>query len=185
MHPEVDASLPYQTRVIKGKAKEARIIQAMASQCGLTVRRGTQREDTKLGIDCHVKMHGKEISTQIKARQSGDDVEYEVLADVYSEKPGRDTRVQAELYAVVSRGKLILIKSRDVRQAIKDLYDMVKAERKRNYMKTLFHLPYRGVNCEMRIQDDRSSGETKLMAYIPLDFFIDLLEPVYMSVIDV
>lgn len=173
---ENDSTMQYQARVDKGRARESRIMEAMKKQCKLDVTPASSSDDILRGIDCYLSLSGKVWSTQIKARQSAEDLLFVITE---KGKPGRDMKTQAELYAFLIRDELYLIKTIEVRKAISDLVELMNRQHQRKEGK--FKVTYKGVDCELSTQGDPVSGDSKLMAFIPASLFTDVIDPIHPS----
>lgn len=164
-----DSTLQYQIRINRGRAKELRIMEAMKTQCCFDVFPASDYDDILRGIDCYLRISNKIWPTQIKARQSSEDLLFVIQDDG---KPGRDMKTQAELYAFLIHEQLYLIKTIDVRKVIRDLVDLMITSRSR------FRTLYRGVECEISEQIDPVKKSVKLMAFIPAILFTDVIDPI-------
>jgi hypothetical protein len=163
-----DSNMKYQDRVDRGRAREKIIMQELTKH-GFEVSPASNLDDILKGIDCHAKIKGKIYSTQIKARQSSEDLLFVITEDG---KPSKDMKTQAELYAFLIKGKMYLIESRQVRKALNDLIDLM------GNSKSKCLISYKGVDCEMSYQIDPVKRSVKLMAFIPTDLFTDVVDPV-------
>lgn len=168
-----DSTLQYQTRVDKGRAKEGRIMDAMRKQCHLDATPASGSDDILRGIDCHLRLQSKVWTTQIKARQSSEDLLFVISEDG---KPGKDMKVQAELYAFLIHDRLYLIKTLEVRKVISDLVELMNRQHRQKEGK--FLVTYKGVDCELSVQGDPVKGSSKLMAFIPTPLFTDVIDPI-------
>lgn len=172
IEPTNDSMMQYQARVEKGRAKESKIMDAMRSQCHFDVTPASSTEDILKGIDCYLKVQGRTWSTQIKARQSSEDLLFVITEDG---KAGRDIKTQAELYAFVINDRLYLINTIHVRKAINDLVNLM------SHIKSKvgrFRIDYKGVTCELSHQNDPVSAKGKLMAFLPVVLFTEFFVPV-------
>jgi len=167
-----DSILQYQARVDKGRAKERRIMNAIRKQCNLEVTPASSSDDILRGIDCYLKVV-KTWSTQIKARQSSEDLLFVVSEDG---KPGKDMKTQAELYAFFIHDRLYLIKTLEIRKVIGSLVELM--DRQHDQKEGKFCVTYRGVDCELSVQGDPVRGSSKLMAFIPTSLFTDVIDPI-------
>ncbi len=165
-----DSTMQYQARVKKGRARESSIMHAMNLQCNLTVTPAPNHDDILRGIDCYVTINRRIYPTQIKTRQSNEDLLFVISEDG---KPGRDMKTQAELYAFLINEKLYLIKTIAVRKVINDLVQLTKNEKENR-----INLNYKGVDCEISKQNDPVTGSVKLMAFIPPSLFTDFIDPI-------
>ncbi len=167
-----DATMQYQARVTKGRARESQIMNAMKTNCKLEVTPAPNHDDILRGIDCYVTINRRIYPTQIKTRQSNEDLLFVISEDG---KPGRDMKTQAELYAFLINENLYLIKTTAVRKAINDLVGLMNKEDKNQ---DKFSINYKGVDCELSRQNDPVSGSSKLMAFIHPSLFTDFIDPI-------
>ena len=168
-----DSTMQYQARVDKGRARERRIMVAMKKQCKFDVVPASNSDDILRGIDCYLTLLGYRWPTQIKTRQSSEDLLFVITEQG---KPGRDMKTQAELYAFFINDCLYLIKTVEVHRAISDLVKLMNRQHQRQDGK--FLVSYRGVDCELSTQGDPENGNNKLMAFIPPCLFVDVIDPV-------
>jgi hypothetical protein len=168
MRRENDSTLQYQVRVTKGRAKEGRIMEAMR-KCGLEVLPASSQDDILKGIDCHIRINGRLFTTQIKARQSSEDLLFVINEDG---KPGKDMKTQAELYAYLVNDTLYFLQTWDVRDVIAELMKTMPRNQKR------YRTCFRGVDCELSYQIDPVKGSQKLMAFIHTDMFTIIIDPI-------
>jgi hypothetical protein len=170
---ENDSTMQYQARVDKGRAREGRIMEEMRKQ-GLDIIPASTSDDILRGIDGYLTLVGHSWSTQIKVRQSAEDLLFVITE---CGKPGRDMKTQADLYAFLIQDQLYLIKTLEVRKAISDLVELMNRQHQRREGK--FRVTYKGVDCELSTQGDPVSGNSKLMAFIPATLFTDVIDPIH------
>ncbi len=164
-------------RVQHGKNREAQIATALIQQAGLTLEDASEREDRTLKIDRWLVQDGKRTAVQIKYRETGDDLLFEVF-DRWDgwfgrgNKVGRDMVGNSKLYAVLRQDRKTVVMT-EVATAKKIIQDMQNAARvigwtedKGEQSKTLRYTKNGGV-CELKVQRDPRDGRTKMMAYIP------------------
>lgn len=164
------------SRVEQGRRKEGHIAKALKEQHGLILLPATEREDKELKIDRWlVQDDGKKQAVQIKYRETGQDILFEVFDrfedwDSPSNKPGRDMIGQADLYACLIKGNCYLVETGLIKNTIRELlqhiicYGWTQKDKFLKYRKN-------GVTLEIRIQYDNASGARKMIAYIPVQFF--------------
>lgn len=163
-----DSNLKYQDRIDKGRAREKVIMQELTKR-GFEIKSASNLDDILKGIDCYTKIKGKIYSTQIKARQSSEDLLFVITED---DKPSKDMKTQAELYAFLIKGQMYLIEAHQVRKTLISLVDLM------NGSKAKCLISYKGVDCEMSYQIDPVKRSVKLMAFIPTSLFTDVIDPV-------
>lgn len=162
-------------RVETGRTKEGHIAKALKEQHNLTILHATDQEDKEQKIDRWLIKDGKKIAVQIKYRETGEDILFEVFDRWESwgsplNKLGRDMIGQAELYACLIKKNCFVIPTIIAKNTINDMLQYVQ-----NYGWTqkekVFRYHKNGVVCELRVQHDNASGQKKIVAYIPPAFF--------------
>jgi len=156
----------YSDRVNYGKGIEGQIYKNLEG-CGFKLRKPTTAEDKYSKIDGWWNDGTQEHPLQIKYRDSGDDLLFEVMKDYYGNIPGRDMVGQATHYAVLSKdGKIIRVVL--VADAKKIINQMVQGVESKGWPKDkTYRMPVEGGLAMLRIRPDPSTGVEKLMAYIP------------------
>jgi hypothetical protein len=178
-------------RVALGKLRESQIANALKNQHHLDIRDATDSQDKFRKIDRWLFMNGALVPLQIKFRNKGDDLLFEVY-DTFrgwefrdgitastqyglQNKIGRDMQGDALLYAVLlSDGKSVKIV--DTAPAKRFIWEMVKtAETKgwttETHTKTLRLTLPNGKRAELKLQSDPGDGRPKMVAYIPPTMF--------------
>lgn len=151
-------------RVKIGKAVESDIVTALRAN-NLKVREATANQDIHEKIDCWVEWEGAELSTQIKYRETGKDVLFEVFHtfDEFGSphnRIGRDMKGNCALY-VVKMGKTIyMFRLSRAKQVIENLLNLAKISGWNNRSVRLG-------GSELKLQRDPSDNRTKVCAYIP------------------
>lgn len=168
----------YYDKMQKGRERERRIQAAMVKQCKLQVRPGTDAEDL-VGIDCYITLNNKEYSVQIKYGDvyGRERFIYEVYSDLKTKSPGRDAKIQAQLYAVVIKGKLYIVKVADIKNAVGTIVKMSELQ----LGKGMSYIPvaYKGIEAFVKIEPT-DIGKFSLRVIFPGDvLFADLLDPVF------
>lgn len=150
------AGQDYNTRVNAGKKMEAAIIQKLREK-GLKVRPASRREDMYDKIDLWVTIQGKEQPTQIKQREVGDDVIFEIYKDTNSRQPnGRDFIGKAVFYvAVDTKGQGFVVFTKSLKDVAMEYVDQFGAESGE----------YKGAT--FKATRDQRSGNPKLMGFFP------------------
>lgn len=152
------AHMDYQTRVQKGRALEPSIIKAVRSK-GIKTRDATRHEDMHKKIDFWIESQGQWYSVQIKQREGGDDIIFEVYKDAYNETQppnGRDYRGDAQLYlAVDTAGRGWLANKNALKKVVDEYLQQFGVESSN----------YKGV--QFKRTNDRNTGYPKLMAFFP------------------
>jgi hypothetical protein len=153
-------------RVDYGKGIEDQIYKGMES-CGLKLRKPSGREDMIDKIDGWWDDGTQEHPVQIKYRDTGDDILFEVMKDYHGNIPGRDMIGKATHYAVLTRdGSLIrIVRVADAKAIIGEMQK--RADEDGFDQSDSYRMPVKGGTAMLRIRPDPRSGNVKLMAYIP------------------
>jgi len=159
-------------RVQYGKSIEKQIFDNLV-QCGLKLREPSTQEDKYEKIDGWWETPSGEKPIQIKYRDTGDDILFEVLLDYERGIPGRDMVGKAVFYAVLSRtgGNIVLVSVQEAKSLIaaaQDAADQEGFDDRGNFR-------YRGMM--LRIRPDPRTGQDKLMAYIPVSMLKQIVPP--------
>ena len=164
--------LDSRTRVKHGRNRENQIAEALKGQCKLTL---TDAEDKVSKIDRWLNRDGKRIPLQIKYRETGDDLLFEVFDtfdgwDKPTNKVGRDMKGSAELYAVLRADQktvniVQVSKAKFIIQTMMQLARSAGWTEKGQY--PVFRFRVNGLTCELKVQRDPGDGRSKMMAYIP------------------
>lgn len=153
------ANQSYTTRVQVGKSQEATIIATLRAN-GVNIQDPTENEDKFDKIDGWIIDGSTKKSLQIKFREGGDDIIFEVVKDVDRRIDGRDLISKADYYLVVDTngvGRLMLT------TPIKQLATQIKEAIMPVVNKGTVNWHTR--NCDIKITTDKSHGNRKLMAY--------------------
>jgi hypothetical protein len=165
-------------RVEAGKKVESAII-AKLNEIGMKLSQPTNSEDILQKVDAwYVNKQGTRVGIQIKYRESGSDLLFEVF-DTFVEfksdknKMGRDMIGLAKEYAVLIENKIIIVEKQKAIDVINEMLDEARCNgwsKSNGRTKTLF---YESDRCElqMKLQDDPADGRKKIVAYIPKEFF--------------
>lgn len=157
----------YAERVKAGRAVESRIFhawQAKLQSRGIKLELPTTTEDKKDKIDLWlINPKGKRFSVQVKYRESGDDIIFEIIKNVQNWTIGRDVASVAQLYFFVDRtGKGWLYWSKP----LKELADHLTSEAQKSLETSPNQTEWDGQGYEMKRRMDPASGEQKLVAFI-------------------
>jgi hypothetical protein len=155
-------AMDYQGRVEAGKAVEKEILDVLR-KAGVVIEEPTAEEDMQDKIDGWLVKNGKRIPIQVKFREGGDDVIFEIVKDIDRGIDGRDMVSKAELYVVMDTHNVIR------------LFDVAPLKRMATIVKkhvlgemTLFPSKTSwGSNtaCNVRLTIDKRHGNRKMMAY--------------------
>jgi hypothetical protein len=152
----------YQQRVAAGKRVEALILEALQKQ-GLKLESPTSHDDVSSKIDSWLidKVGGRH-ALQVKYRESGDDILFEITRDLKTGQAGRDLICKSEYYLVVDRrgtGRLYFTKP--IKELAQKLLEMVKKDLSVNPIKRTWD----GDGWQIKVTNDRASGTEKILAF--------------------
>lgn len=153
-------------RVRKGKELEVLVIKNLSRQLsyiGCKILDATDSEDKYDKIDRWIiTAKGTKLSLQLKVRQTGDDMIYEMVKNLETGEEGRDLKCRADLYLYVDRnGKGWMYKVPTIKTAAKTLLEQVTKDLAANPAQTEWNAP----TYEVKVTTDNFHGNTKLMAY--------------------
>ena len=158
----------YNQRIAAGKVKEKAIVDQLR-QRGVKIDDPTPDEDKFDKIDGWIHDDKDNVkSVQIKFRESGDDIIFEIVKDLDRNIPGRDMISKAELYLVVDRvgnGRLI-----DT-SAVKAKASIALEEVKKDIATAPGKTNWNRVGYQIKITQDRAHGQNKLMGYFSPKMF--------------
>ena len=152
----------YNTRVTLGKSRELEIIDFLRSK-GYNIHEPTAQNDMKDKIDGFIlpKAGGK-LSFQLKQRESGSDIIYEIIKDWDRDIEGRDLQSKAQLYIVVDRhGKLNIFNAAEIKTKAKELLALADANPN----------DQQGTGWEMKFRKDAAHSQVKLVAFFSPSLF--------------
>jgi hypothetical protein len=160
-------------RVTYGKGIEKQIFDNLVA-CGMKLREPSSSEDMYDKIDGWWDRGGNEEPIQIKYRDTGDDILFEVMKDYHRNIPGRDMIGKAVYYAVLARtgGQIVIIEVAEAKQRIQDAMQAAEQEgfdQRGNYRTR--------DGIMLRVRQDPQSGQEKLMAYIPVSILKNVRPP--------
>jgi len=162
----------YSTRISAGKSIESKIIQSLRDR-GIDIALPSKQEDMYDKIDGWITKDGKKHSVQIKYREGGDDIIFEILKDMDRNVLGRDMESKAEYYIVVDRqGNGKMYSTKLIKALAQKMLDFVEKSLKLNRSKTDWKFNGGWNNSwELKITIDNAHGQRKLMAFMnPLMF---------------
>lgn len=163
-------------RVELGKIREGQIADALRDQCGLDIRDATEFQDKHQKIDRWVHPeNGPRIPLQIKFRQNGNDILFEVYDTFYGfgkrNKLGRDMIGDAVLYAVLEAdGKTInLVETRGAKLLIWNMVKIaqVKGWNYENENSKTYEVQWGNVTAQLKLQHDPGDHRPKMVAFLP------------------
>lgn len=155
-------AMDYQGRVEAGKAVEKEILDVLR-KAGVVIEEPTANEDMEDKIDGWIIRDGKRVSVQVKFREGGDDVIFEVVKDLDKGIPGRDMVSKAELYVVMDTLNVIrLFAVEQIKTMAKLVRDHVLGELRLTPNRTDWGSK---TACNVKITIDKRHGNRKMMAY--------------------
>lgn len=166
---------PLAARVDFGKGIEGQIFDALV-KCGMKLRKATAKEDMYDKIDAWWNTGSGEEAVQIKYRDTGEDLLFEVMKDYYRKIPGRDMIGKATYYAVLRRnGEIVVVSINEAKKIIQNALNMIQQQG--FDQNNTFKIPAGNSFAFFRIRPDPRSGQDKLMAYIPISAFKNIRPP--------
>jgi hypothetical protein len=166
------ASHDYDTRVAKGKEKEA-IILATLKNNGVKITPPTASQDMHDKIDGWVMNGGTRKGIQIKFRERGkNDIIFEIVKDIAHDITGRDLRSKADLYLVVdSTGTGRMYDAAEIKRHAQGVRLAVMASIGKSDKRSWTLRVGAKVIGEAKLTIDQAHGNFKLMAYFLPDAF--------------
>lgn len=152
----------YSARLASGKAVEKEILNVLR-KAGITIEEPAVNEDMVDKIDGWMTWKGKRVSVQVKFREGGDDVIFEIIKDIDQNIPGRDMVSKADYYLVMDTMNIIRL------FAVEQIKTMAKLVRD-HVLGELHYTPSRTdwgsrTACNVKITVDKCHGNRKMMAY--------------------
>jgi hypothetical protein len=157
-------------RVQYGKGIEKQIFDSLVA-CGLKLRPASEQEDMYDKIDGWWNTGTGEQPIQIKYRDTGNDILFEVLKDYDRGIPGRDMIGKAVYYAVLINGQISIVQVAEAKQLIQQA---VKMGQQRG-LETGDFVMSNGLT--LKVRPDPRSGQNKLMAYVPVKLLKNVKPP--------
>lgn len=157
------ANIPdYTQRIQSGKHLERRILDALRNK-GYRIDSPTAHEDQFDKIDgWWVGTKGGRYPVQVKVRESGDDIIFEIVADFSRNIKGRDLVSKASIYLVSdTHGTTRMYQTDQIKKEAEQILAMVTKSIQR-------HEPNRrweGSGWEAKLTVDRATHALKLMAF--------------------
>ncbi len=171
-------SASFRERVNSGLAMEALIADAIQAH-GLKLEPATHAEDCERGIDRWLLRNGKRQSMQIKYRETGSDLLFEVYGRFYgwdnpNNKKGRDMKDNVQLYAVLmqDRQSIAIVPCAEAKKVLSQALVLAAAGpwTSEEYKAKTFCWTIAGVTVQVKAQVDHRDV-TKLITYIPSEVF--------------
>lgn len=126
-------------------------------------------EDKNAKIDgWWIGAKGGRFPLQLKWRESGDDIIFEIIRDIDHHIDGRDLKSQAYVYIVAdTQGQTRMFLTDPIKKKAQELKAVAEKEMAQDPFKTKWF----GDGWEMRMQIDRANGARKLVAYFQPEMF--------------
>lgn len=166
------SGLDYNQRVDAGKRVEKKILDALRSK-------GIKIEDPTSSQDMHDKIDGwwlgknnnQKYPVQIKFRQSGNDILFEIIKDLDRNIAGRDLKSKSVLYLVADKhGTTRLFQTEPIKKKAQEILNIVQQDLEDDPKQTRWS----GNGWEAKIQYDSAHGNKKLVAYFNPNVFNSL-----------
>lgn len=157
------AGLDYDQRVDVGKRVEKKILDALRAK-------GIKIEDPTSSQDMHDKIDGwwlgkdnkQKYPVQVKFRQSGNDILFEIIKDLDRNVAGRDLKSKSVLYLVADKnGKTRLFHTEPIKKKAQEILNIVEQDLGKDSRQSRWN----GNGWEAKIQYDAAHGNRKLVAY--------------------
>lgn len=173
-------TLDSETRVLHGKERERQIANALKVQHNLPIADATEFEDKERKIDRWLEYPGGRVALQIKYREIGDDLLFEVFDkwfdwDHSRNKSGRDMYGDAKEYAVLlsDRKTVVMVPTKLAKKVIGEMIALARSKGfEDSYASKTFRYVVNGLTLELKVQKDPRDGRQKMIAYIPPDYFV-------------
>lgn len=158
----------YDQRIEAGKRVEKNILDSLRA-LGYKIQDPTSHEDKYDKIDgWWIDKKDNKYPLQIKFRESGDDIIFEMMKDADRQVVGRDMISKAVIYLVANRqGFTRMYLTKLIKEKAKELLDMVQKDRAENPFKST----WRGHGWEIKLTVDRAYGQRKIMGFFDPDMF--------------
>lgn len=158
----------YNQRIEQGKRIESKIIFALRAM-GFHIDDATAHQDMHDKVDGFwIDKKGTRYPFQIKWRQSGDDIIFELIQNMVTGNEGRDYKSSAQLYIVAdTHGKTRMFLAKPIKEKAKSVLASVQSDLKKNPQQFNFQ----GYGWEVKIQFDRADGHKKMVAYFSPELF--------------
>lgn len=175
------STLESSERVRIGVSRENQIAEALRNQAGLDIQEATADEDKGYQkIDRWFVQDGKRHGMQIKFRETGSDILFEVYDtfhgfDVKKNKLGRDMIGRAKYYTVLSQDQKtahivpVAVAHEIIHEAMEMIQEYGWTTVKRSG--SVFKWFKNGQKIEIRLTTDPKDGRPKIMAFIPPEVF--------------
>ena len=162
----------YDERISKGRYIESQILKNLNDRVqsrGVKFEEPTEREDIESKIDAWlINPSNKKYSVQVKYRETGDDIIFEVIKDTNRWLDGRDMLSVSQLYLFVNRqGKARLYWTDPIKTKAKELKEIAEKDLTTNPNETKWF----GEGWELKKHPDHATGTDKLVAFFNPNLF--------------
>lgn len=156
------AGLDYDQRVDAGKRVEKKILDSLRAK-GMKIDDPTSSQDMMDKIDgWWLGKNNQKYPVQVKFRQSGNDILFEIVKDFDRNVAGRDMKSKSVLYLVADKhGKTRLYQTEPIKKKAQEILKTVQDDLKQNPRQDRWS----GNGWEAKMQYDAAHGNKKLMAY--------------------
>lgn len=173
-------SLDPRIRVLDGIERERQIANALKVQFGLPIAAATEFEDKERKVDRWLEYPEGRIALQIKYREVGEDLLFEVFDKWFDwdhprNKLGRDMFGDAKEYAVLlaDRKTVVMVPTHLAKETIAKMIDLARSEGfEEGVFSDTLRYSVNGLNLELKVQKDPGDGRQKMIAYIPPSYFV-------------
>jgi hypothetical protein len=166
-------------RVKAGKEMEARIAAGLRN-AGLKLSEASDTDDRLKKVDRWIETTQGRKALQIKYRESGSDLLFEVFDTFHGwrdsrNKTGRDMQGIATEYAVLlpDQKTVVMVDPKVAKEAIEDMLDEARCNgwSRTSFAGSTLNHRFKGFDMELKLQHDPADGRKKIVAYIPAAFF--------------
>lgn len=170
-----------EARVRHGKERERQIANALRDQIGLPIKDASDFDDMERKVDRWIAYPNGRIALQIKYREVGEDLLFEVYDRFFGwddrrNKLGRDMFGDAKEYAVLlpDRKTVVMVPTQLAKDTIAKMIQTARKEgfSARSSVSETLHYFVHGLRLELKVQRDPADGRQKMVAYIPASYFI-------------
>lgn len=158
----------YQKRISAGKNIEQKILNALRDK-GYKIEDPTPSEDMHDKIDgWWINKKGTRFPVQVKYRETGDDIIFELVQDFSTKNLGRDMKTKAVVYIVTDTHRITrMFLVKPIKEKAQEITKVVLDALRENPTQTAFS----GKGWQAKVQTDRAHGQRKLMAYLSPSLF--------------
>jgi hypothetical protein len=170
------ADKDHNARVEGGRKVEQFVIDKLIKS-GFNTTKASDSDDMIKKVDVWLKTKGEKVGIQIKFRETGNDILFEVFDTFYDfhdgrNKKGRDMIGEAKKYAVLINNKIVIVDKQEAKDVIEEMVQEARCNgwSKKGETSTLFY-DDRGFELQLKMTRDHADGRRKMVAFIPKDYF--------------